>query len=88
MKGVPFPCDKCGRCCESLAGNPLYRDLDDGTGTCRYFDRATRLCTIYEQRPQKCNIAAAYEWFADKMTYEEFVRQNLAVCQQLKMTHA
>lgn len=79
-----FPCDKCGLCCEHLAGISLYHDLDDGTGVCTYFDRQNRLCTIYETRPQKCNINAAYIWFCEKMSYEEYYQMNINACEKLK----
>lgn len=84
MEYPPFPCDKCGLCCEHLNANPLYADLDDGTGKCRYFDSKSRLCTIYAQRPQKCNINAGYVWFQDQMSYETYREMNLMVCQKLK----
>lgn len=84
MACPPFPCDKCGLCCEHLANSPMYRDLDDGSGTCRYFDRQTRLCTIYEHRPLKCNINAGYVFFQDQMSYETYIQMNLNACQKLK----
>lgn len=79
-----FPCDKCGICCEHLSNQPLYRDLDDGTGVCRYFDRQTRLCRIYEHRPQKCNIHAGYVWFQELMSYETYIQMNIESCKKLK----
>lgn len=84
MNLTPYPCDCCGLCCEHLSGIPLYEDLDDGTGTCIYFNRQTRLCSIYDHRPQKCNINAAYAWFAEQMSYETYRELNLAACQKLK----
>lgn len=84
MDHPPFPCDRCGLCCEHLANSPLYADLDDGTGKCKYFDRESRLCTIYEQRPQKCNINAGYVWFQRQMSYETYREMNLLACQKLK----
>ena len=80
----PFPCDQCGLCCEHLAASALYQDLDDGTGTCRYFDRKTRLCTIYGQRPQKCDVNGGYVWFQEQMSYEEYRQMNIAACEKLK----
>lgn len=79
-----FPCDRCGLCCEHLNASPLFADLDDGTGTCRYFDRRSRLCTIYEVRPQKCNVNASYELFQDLMSYDAYLELNLRACQKLK----
>lgn len=84
---MEFQCDCCGLCCRSLKGAALYKDLDDGTGTCRYFDRNTNLCTIYQNRPEKCNVRAMYRYFADKMTYEEWLEANAKVCRQLKAEH-
>lgn len=79
-----FPCDRCGLCCEHLNASPFYVDLDDGSGMCRYFDRKSRLCTIYEHRPQKCRINAGYAWFRDLLSYEEYRSMNLQACQKLK----
>ena len=63
------PCAGCGRCChlvvEVRAGDVVpealvtehfgVRCMDQrGDGACVALDAATRLCTIYEQRPQTC----------------------------------
>ena len=84
MECPRFLCDQCGLCCEHLNGNPAYQDLDDGSGTCRYYDRQTRLCTIYYQRPMKCNVQAAYALFCHVLSYEEYISLNTAACKQLK----
>ena len=81
----PFPCDCCGLCCQHLTGVALYADLDDGTGVCIHYDRQTRLCKIYENRPAKCNIRAGYDWFRDQMTYAEYCQMNLEACKRLKL---
>lgn len=81
---MEFSCDCCGLCCEHLAGIELYSDLDNGSGVCIYFDKDSRLCTIYDRRPKKCNIRAGYTWFQDKMSYEEYVEFNIQVCKKLK----
>ncbi len=81
---LEFPCDKCGLCCEHLSGLELYQDLDNGTGVCRHFNKSTRLCNIYQNRPQKCNINASYVWFQDQMSYDEYVKMNIKACQMLK----
>lgn len=85
---MKFVCDKCGICCQSLKQSDLYKDLDDGTGTCRYFDKRTNLCTIYEHRPEKCNVEAMYKYFADKLTYNEWINLNIISCQELKARFA
>lgn len=83
--GFPsFPCDQCGLCCEHLSDIPLYQDLNDGTGVCRYFNAHTRLCTIYSHRPQKCDINSAYIWFQDILSYTEYRELNMQACKKLK----
>jgi hypothetical protein len=82
-----FHCDKCGLCCENLNLSSEYDDLNDGTGTCRYFDKETRLCTIYDNRPEKCNIEASFYRFKDKYTYEEYLELNYKACRELKENH-
>lgn len=82
-----FNCDKCGYCCSNLDSSPLYADLDRGDGVCRYFDTDTRLCTIYADRPLKCNIDKTYElFFKDKMTLDEYYSLNYDACKKLKKT--
>lgn len=79
-----FVCDKCGLCCQSLKGHELYKDLDDGTGICKYFDKTTNLCNIYYHRLEKCNVEAMYKYFADKLTFNEWINLNIISCQELK----
>ena len=72
-----FECQKCGKCCTLFHLFPedyeVRIKLDSGDGTCKYFDRASRLCTIYESRPIICNNARYYdEHLKDRMTREEF----------------
>ncbi|MCI9487268.1 MAG: YkgJ family cysteine cluster protein [Lachnospiraceae bacterium] len=52
-----FQCDCCGLCCMNLKRSSLYGDLDRGDGICRYFDGNARLCTVYENRPDKCFVS-------------------------------
>lgn len=51
-----FYCDCCGLCCMNLSKSEIYSDLDRGDGICKYFDMDSKLCTIYEERPEKCNV--------------------------------
>lgn len=81
---IVFKCDKCGLCCQNLNLNSLYDDLNDGTGTCKYYDKVTRLCKIYQNRPEKCNVTRMYRYFKNVMTYEEYIQKNIEVCKTLK----
>lgn len=80
-----FKCDRCGKCCESLAGLEAYKHLDVGTGTCKYFDKVSRLCSIYDNRPDICNIDKAYElYFKEIYSVEKYYALNYAACKKLK----
>ncbi len=80
-----FPCDKCGLCCQSVSKSPIYKELDRGDGTCRYYDDEKRLCSIYDKRPLLCNVDAYYDtYLKDQMSREAYYQMNLAVCEQLK----
>lgn len=51
----------------------LAKELDSGDGICKYLDRESRLCRIYESRPLLCNNALFYEQrLKDFMTREQF----------------
>lgn len=80
-----FSCDKCGLCCRNIDRSMLYRDLNDGTGNCKFLDKETNLCKIYDTRPKKCNIDAMYEFFSKWMTYEDYIKLNIESCHILKM---
>lgn len=80
-----FHCDCCGLCCMNLDKSDLYKDLNRGDGICKYFDELTHLCTIYEKRPDKCNIDKTYEkFFEDMISKEEYYKQNYLACKELK----
>ena len=78
-----FKCDKCGQCCRNLKLSEIYKDLDDGTGVCRYLKG--NLCSIYKDRPIYCRIDECYELlFKEIMSKDEYYRQNYACCKILK----
>lgn len=77
-------CIKCGACCCHLELSELYASLDDGTGVCIYFDKKSRLCTIYNQRPLLCRVDVSYELFKDQMSKEEYLNLNYTFCEQLR----
>ena len=80
-----FYCDCCGLCCMNLSKSEIYSDLDRGDGICKYFDMDSKLCTIYEERPEKCNVDKMYNnFFRYKMTIEEYYRLNYKACNELK----
>lgn len=80
-----FKCDKCGLCCQHLHGSELYRDLDCGTGVCKFLNLSTNLCTIYDNRPLLCRVDASYEaFFKEKMDRKTYYALNKYACMRLK----
>lgn len=69
----------------NLSESQLYCDLDRGDGICRYFDCETKLCNIYADRPDKCNVDKLYElYFKEIMAKEEYYKLNYEACKKLK----
>lgn len=59
--------------------------LDRGDGVCKYFDKQSKLCRIYESRPLICNVDKAYEkYFKDEMSKKEYYEINYISCRKLK----
>ena len=86
---MAFHCRKCGKCCECFRFFPEdsreRRTLDSGDGTCRYFDRESRLCSIYDRRPIICDNERYYaECLKDTMTREEFDAVLNEYCEKIR----
>lgn len=80
-----FKCDCCGKCCMNLKSSPIYSDLDRGDGICKCFLVDTKKCSIYLNRPTKCNIDKMYELYFKKIyTLDEYYELNYRACRKLK----
>ena len=80
----PFPCTGCGACCRSVRKSELTSALDQGDGTCMYLDDETNSCTIYESRPDICNIQRSYEKaYKSSISWLDFVALNKMACNEL-----
>lgn len=80
----PFPCSRCGLCCQHLDLNPLYAALDRGDGVCFHYASETKSCSIYESRPSICRIDESYVFFASHMKLVEYQQANLQGCKNLQ----
>ncbi|WP_367179482.1 YkgJ family cysteine cluster protein [uncultured Oceanisphaera sp.] len=56
-----FPCYQCGKCCSNVHLSELTRYLDRGDGVCRHLDKVTKLCSIYNERPEICRVKVQYD---------------------------
>ena len=80
-----YECDCCGLCCMNVGDSPLYYDLDRGDGICLFFDCKSHLCSIYDERPDRCNIDKTYElYFRNIMSKEQYYQFNYDACKKLK----
>lgn len=80
-----FNCDKCGLCCQNLNKSKNADNLNDGTGVCVYYDKKSKLCTIYNNRPPQCNVDYMYrKYFFKYMTLDEYYKINYDICKLLK----
>lgn len=80
-----FKCDHCGLCCMNISGSQLYEDLDRGDGICVHLDCETKLCSIYEDRPIKCDVDRLYDtYFYQLMKREDYYQYNYMACKMLK----
>jgi Fe-S-cluster containining protein len=79
-----FPCNNCGACCKSIRLSTQTAWLDRGDGVCRHFDDTQNTCTIYENRPEVCNVRMMYDkHYKDGFTWSDFVVVNQKACEEL-----
>lgn len=79
-----FPCNNCGACCKSIRLSTQTAWLDRGDGVCRHFDDTQNTCTIYETRPEVCNVRIMYEkHYQSQFNWAEFVVVNQKACEEL-----
>lgn len=84
MKTV-FHCIQCGECCRHIDRVPVLKKFHDGNGVCKYLDKNTNQCRIYNQRPVICNVSQAYDkFFVHKYTEKEFLQLNYDACRNLR----
>lgn len=80
-----FPCTTCGLCCQNISLVKKLKDFDLGNGTCKYYDVINFKCTIYEERPDICNVekmfALKYHKFFSR---NEFYILNANICNELQ----
>ena len=78
-----FSCDACGNCCKNLDKSPVYSELDNGNGVCKYLDG--NLCSIYKDRPLLCRVDDSYDaFFSGVLSRDEYYILNYECCSLLK----
>lgn len=78
-----FYCSRCGLCCKHIDKIPQLSEYHDGDGVCRYL--VDNKCSIYESRPDICNVDYVYKtFFSEIYSLQEFYELNYYVCNELK----
>lgn len=86
MNSRKFPCRQCGICCMHIDRIDILSRLDRGDGQCIYLKN--RKCSIYEERPDICNVDKMYDmFFRDKMSKTEYYQRNLQGCNEIRKWH-
>jgi Fe-S-cluster containining protein len=81
---MTFKCDCCGLCCRSLKKVPALANFDRGDGVCIHL-RDDNLCSIYEHRPEICNVDLMYvKFYSSIYTKEEYYKLNEKQCEKIK----
>lgn len=80
-----FPCTACGACCKYLHLAEELQEFDRGDGTCIHLLEPSNRCAIYETRPDICNIQKQYELHYKETPWNEFVQENLQICEALQL---
>lgn len=79
-----FPCIGCGACCRHVNLSEQTSYLDRGDGICQYYNETTKLCNIYEDRPDICRVRKQYELnYKNEYTWDQFVAINIQGCYYL-----
>jgi len=77
---VKFQCSKCGICCRKAAELGVMPDRGDGA--CIHLDH-NNLCTIYDTRPELCNLDRMYlkhKAELPALTKREYFKINSSIC--------
>lgn len=82
-KYYPFPCDKCGMCCQYVKYVEELSQYDIGDGTCKFL-MEDNSCRIYYKRPNVCNGKYVYEKYFSHMTVDDYHKMMVEYCRKIK----
>lgn len=58
--------------------------LDRGDGSCIHYDDMTKLCSIYENRPDVCRVDIQFQNnYSQYFSWEQFCEINTKACKKL-----
>ena len=76
-----FPCERCGCCCRKVGELKFVQNMALSDGTCKYLDKQSNLCKIYDNRPIFCRVDDFYDKFLSQtISRDEFYQKNKVKC--------
>jgi Fe-S-cluster containining protein len=92
-----FNCSGCGLCCTKIKvildtkeSSPVKHIIDQfphtarEDGSCEKYDRETKKCTVYEDRPLLCRVDEMHKHWPEKMSLQEYYKRTEQVCKILQ----
>jgi len=92
-----FSCTGCGLCCTKVGeilkhkeSSPVKNIVEqfpykaDESGACEKYDKETKKCTVYEDRPLMCRVDEMHKHWPERMSIEEYYKRTEEVCNFLQ----
>ncbi|APC39653.1 YkgJ family cysteine cluster protein [Clostridium estertheticum] len=80
-----FPCTVCSLCCRQIGNIPQLTAFDNGYGICTFL--INNLCSIYDTRPEICQVDKMYKNLFTYMDKDTFYWKNLKICKLIQTKH-
>ncbi len=80
-----FPCTIYGLCCKYISNILELIEFDNGYDTCTCL--VNNLCSIYDHRPQICQVDMMFEKLFTYMDKSTFYLENLKICKTIQNKH-
>lgn len=78
-----FACSKCGVCCKLIyRSHIIEKSMLKPDGSCKFL--IDNLCSIYENRPDYCNIELSYSKYFSHLSLDEYYNANLKICNNIQ----
>ena len=79
-----YKCENCGACCRHWNPARYNKEIVNEKGDCIYLDINTKLCTIYNNRPDFCRVNKWYNLHFSNIKWEHYTTQQILGCNILR----
>ena len=93
---MKFTCTQCGLCCTKVGfalsqKDHIYQTLIDAfpfkadeSGACEKYDKESKKCTVYENRPTICRVEMVRQLFHSDMNKDKYNAASEEACRILQ----